>query len=395
MYSDILIAGAGASGLTTAYLLAKKGLTVTIIEKNSTIGKKIIVSGNGKCNITNKNISSNRFYGNRDFIEEFLKEYNYKKIEEFFKELGVELIEEKEGKVFPLSKESHSIISHFKYALETLKVSLHLNTNLENIEKKDDFFIIQTSKETFKSKYLLLSTGSPSAPHLGGDETGAKIASFLGHTLKPFQPALVQLCSNEKWIKNCAGVRIKSKVTLLNKTSKEGDLLFTNYGISGLVILDLSYEILSQKLSKLNIDILPEHSKENLKKLFLSRKTDSKPLELWLDGIIPKKLIPIILKNANLLNSNEKDLTNKKISSLIYAIKNLTITVTGSKGFKGAEVAYGGISTDEIDPKTMKSKKIENLYFAGEIIDIIGERGGFNLHFAWLSAIRVAKSISK
>jgi predicted Rossmann fold flavoprotein len=221
----------------------------------------------------------------------------------------------------------------------------------------------------------------------------------MGHSLIPRHPSLVQLCSDETWVKRCAGVKVEGIAKFYANgeyiTEKRGDLLFTNYGISGLAILDLSREVsihLAQfDYCELSLDLMPHYSKEKLTNLLLSRiqKNSDKPVTLWLQGILHKKLIPVILEQAKSRASTEKDLDRKEINKLVHAIKNLKLSISDTRGFEGAEVATGGIDTTEVDPQTMASKIVNNLFFAGEILDVDGDRGGFNFHWAWVTGLRV------
>jgi predicted Rossmann fold flavoprotein len=223
----------------------------------------------------------------------------------------------------------------------------------------------------------------------------------MGHTLIPRHPALVQLCSDERWVKPCAGVKVAGVAQLYANgeyiTEKKGDLLFTNYGISGLAILDLSREVSTRLANydycELNLDLMPELSKEKLTNLLLGRidEKSAKPIEIWLHGFMNKKLISIILEQSKCRAKQENELNRKEVSKLVYTLKNLKLSISDTKGFQGAEVATGGVDTTEIDPQTMESKLVPGLYFAGEILDVDGDRGGFNFHFAWVSGLRVSK----
>jgi predicted Rossmann fold flavoprotein len=225
----------------------------------------------------------------------------------------------------------------------------------------------------------------------------------MGHTLIPRHPSLVQLCSEETWVKACAGVKVAGIAKLYANgeyiTEKKGDLLFTNYGISGLAILDLSREVSTRLANfdycELSLDLMPEMSKEKLTNLLLGRvqKGSEKPLALWLQGIINKKLISIILEQSKCKIKEESGLNRKEINRLVHTIKNLKLSINDTKGFTGAEVATGGIDTTEVNPQMMESKRIPNLFFAGEILDVDGDRGGFNFHFAWVCGLRVGNNV--
>ncbi|WP_373029827.1 NAD(P)/FAD-dependent oxidoreductase [Sulfurovum sp.] len=396
---DMIVVGAGAAGLVSAITTARTGHTVLLLEQNNKIGKKILVSGNGKCNIDNKYISTNRFHGqNPHFIQEVLEGQGFDIVKKFFTSIGLELIEGKEGKMFPMSLQASSVVELLEYEAKRAGVEIICDCAVTSFSKEDDTFIVETSQGNKRCKKLLLASGSPAAPQLGGSNSGYAFATKMGHSLIPRHPSLVQLCSDETWVNACAGVKVAGVAQLYANgdyiTEKKGDLLFTNYGISGLAVLDLSREVSTRLANydycELNLDLMPELSKEKLTNLLLGRidEGSEKPIEIWLHGVINKKLISIILEQSKCKAKQENDLNRKEVSKLVYTIKNLKLSINDTKGFKGAEVATGGVNTTEINPQTMESKLVPNLYFAGEILDVDGDRGGFNFHFAWVSGIR-------
>ena len=396
----MIIIGAGATGLCAAITVARAGRKVTLLEQNSKIGKKILVSGNGKCNIGNRYIDLNRFHSqNPKFIEKVLEGRDFKVIEKFFTSIGLELIEGKEGKMFPMSLQASSVVELLEYEAKRAGVQILCDCTVTSIAKDTDTFTIETTQGTKTCEKLLLASGSAAAPQLGGSNSGYAFATKMGHTLIPRHPSLVQLCSGENWVKSCAGVKVAGTAQLYANgeyiTEKKGDLLFTNYGISGLAILDLSREastrLANYDYCELNLDLMPELSKEKLTNLLLNRiqKESKKPIDLWLQGVMNKKLINIILEQSKCKVKEEGALNRKEINKIIHSIKNLKLSINDTKGFKGAEVSTGGINTTEVNPKTMESKLVKNLFFAGEILDVDGDRGGFNFHFAWVCGLRV------
>lgn len=399
----MIVIGAGAAGLCAAITSARAGQTVTLLEQNNKIGKKILVSGNGKCNIDNKYINTNRFHSqNPSFIEEVLTDYHFEVVEKFFTSIGLELLEGKEGKMFPMSLQASSVVELLEYEAKRAGVQIICDCAVTSIAKDANTFTLETLQGTKTCEKLLLASGSPAAPQLGGSNSGYAFATKMGHSLIPRHPSLVQLCSEEAWVKACAGVKVGGLAKLYANgeyiSEKKGDLLFTNYGISGLAILDLSREVSTRLANfdycELSLDLMPELSKEKLINLFLNRigEGSEKPLNLWLQGVIHKKLIPIIVEQSKCKVKTEKELNRKEIGKLVYTVKNLKLSINDTKGFRGAEVATGGIDTREVDPKTMESKLVPNLFFAGEILDVDGDRGGFNFHFAWVTGMRVARN---
>ena len=389
-----------------AILIARKSIPVMLLEQNSKVGKKILVSGNGKCNIGNQRIVPSRYHSrNPRFIEEVLMGYGAEEIKEVFESMGLPLIEGKEGKLFPMSLQASTVVEVLAYEAQSAGVEILCDCAVQSISEDEKGFVLQTSLGIKPVILLLLASGSPAAPRLGGSFGGLGMATSLGHTLIPSCPSLVQLCTEEEWVKKVSGVKIEAVVKLYANSEyiaeKRGDILFTNYGISGLAILDISYEV-SQQLAifaycELSLDVMPGYSKEQLTNLLLQQINpgSSKPIMLWLQGFSNKKLIPIVLEQSKCRVKTEKNLNRKEIGKLVYTIKNLKLPISDTRGFEGAEVATGGIDTKEINPQTMESKRVKNLYLAGEILDVDGDRGGFNFHFAWTSGMRVAKAIIK
>ena len=405
MHNTIII-GAGASGLVSAIVSARRGKKVLILEKNKKVGKKLLATGNGRCNITNQRPTIDRFYShNPSFIAKVLEGYGYQGVKKFFKSIGLELVEGKEGKVFPMSLQASSVVELLEVECEQLGVEIRCEIEVQNIKKLKDGYELLHTKGREKVASIIIATGYLSAPQLGGVETGTIFAKSLGHRVIKPTPSLVQLTSPMNNLKRLAGVKVDSKVTFRPKNRKvihiQGDVLFTSYGISGLAILDISRavieEVIHTPIVTLEIDLIPKMSYEQLLSLLKKSlyKKSSKPLTLWLQGFINKKLILPILEPLQLKNSTVGSLSSniKKLDEIVEQIKCFKVKVDGSRGYKGAEVATGGVDTKEIDPKTMESKKHKGLFFTGEVLDVDGDRGGFNLHFAWVSGIRAGESI--
>ncbi len=399
-----IIIGAGAAGLAAAITLGRAGQQVTLLEQNSKVGKKILVSGNGKCNISNRHIDQHHFHSSDpEFIEEILDGYDLKKIEQFFASIGLVLVEGKAGQMFPMSLQASSVVELLAYEAQRVGVEIICDCTVSSIEREDELFNLETTQGTKHCNKLLITSGSPAAPQLGGNTSGYAFATKLGHTLIRRHPSLVQLCSEEDWVKGCTGVKVAGRATLYANgeqiTSREGDILFTNYGISGLAILDLSREVSTRLANfdycELSLDLMPKFSKEKLTNLLLNRidKESQKPLTLWLQGVIHKKLIPILLTQSKCKSRVEGELNRKEINKLVHSIKNLKLSISDTRGWEGAEVATGGIDTQEVDPQTLASKLVPNLHFGGEILDVDGDRGGFNFHFAWVCGLRVGGNI--
>lgn len=408
---DVIVVGAGASGLLTAIVAARRGKRVLVLEKNAKVGKKLLATGNGKCNIANMRPTLERFYSqNPKFLPQMLEGYAFQSIKQFFKSIGLELIEAKEGKLFPMSLQASSVVELLAMECELLGIQIELESNVEKITHQGNHFTVSIQKKNLQSKKVVIATGHCSAPQLGGVLDGLSLARGFGHKVVEHFPTLVQLTSphKESYLKRLSGVKIYSRVTLKSAhgtVQKEGDILFTNYGISGLAILDISRSVMeglsqNNKLT-LELDLMPKMSREQLKALLRKSlvKKSPKALEVWLQGFIHKKLIQTILATLKLEQATESSTVGwlasnqEHLETIVQEIKAFSFTVDGHNGYKGAEVAAGGVDTKEVDAKTMESKRQKGLYFTGEVLDMDGDRGGFNLHLAWVSALRAGESI--
>ncbi len=399
----IAIIGAGASGLVAAIVAARRGVKVQVYEKNNKIGKKILATGNGRCNVTNQNIKTSNYHGkNSSFVNSSLNRFNTSTCKEFFSELGVELVEGQRGRLYPRSLQSSSIVELLVYECERLGVEFFLNTKVDKITKKGNKFCLHVEEKSLHVNRVLVATGGLAMPTLGSCDSGYEFAKSFGHTIVPTHPSLVQLVCKED-LKPISGVKVEGSIEVYedgqSKTFANGDILFTNYGISGSAILDISrvvsHSLLFKRALHVKIDLLPEFSKEQLKNLLKKRLkySNGKSVALWLDGFINSKLARFIEKSLHVKSAD--DLNNKELTKLVYALKNLTLHVEDTKGFKSAEVTAGGVSTDEIDFQTMESKLQRGLFFSGEVVDIDADCGGYNLHWAWASGMSAGNNISQ
>jgi len=363
---DIFVIGAGASGLMFGALNPKKDFI--ILESNSKVAEKIRVSGGGRCNITNKEIDKTRYLADASFVDEVLKAFTYRELLSFFDE--IEFVKRKKNQFF-CKKSSSEVLDFFIKRIDRKKILL--NHKVEDVEYEKDRFVIHTNRATFKSKKLIVASGGVSFPQLGVSDIAYKIAKKFGHEITALKPALVGLTlqRDDFWMKKLSGISVEIKVKVGEKEFL-GDMLFAHKGISGPVILNSS---LYWEKGSMSIDFLPG------KKLVLKdkRKQISSNLPL------PKRFIKEFLQNLNLKDKVVEKLNKDEIEKLSI-LKSYKLAPAGDFGYKRAEVTKGGIKTDQIDPKTMQSKLQKGLYFLGECLDVTGELGGYNLHFAFASA---------
>lgn len=409
IYHDLIIIGGGASGLMAAIVAKDFGVDVAILEGNDRIGKKILTTGNGRCNITNNKISNpySNFHSENDlFFQEVLNNFNIDDTKNFFLSLGLPLVELENGKLFPKSLQASSVVDIFRMALEDKNIPLYTNCKVNCINKNGNFIINTTNEDykIFSCQKLVLSCGGKSAIKTGSDGSGYKLAKSLGHKITDTLPGIVQLKLDYPYLKSISGVKFNGSVSLkINQKvvkTEYGEILFTDYGISGPPILQLSHHA-SKHLSKgsnveLIIDMFPDESNEYMEN-FLSTHFSMfgyREISSCLIGIINKKLIPTLLKDSGIKNIHTpcSNIEWKHINQLISKLKNWTFNCIDTNGFSNAQVTVGGVDTKYVNPSTLESKVTENLYFCGEILDVNGDCGGFNLQWAWSSGYVAGKS---
>lgn len=407
MNSKIAIIGGGAAGLMSAIVAARSGGDVTLYEHNSSVGKKILASGNGRCNIINTTATADDYFGiDPHFATYALKQLPFADFIEFCHSIGLLLDIKDDGRCYPLSNEAKSVLNALNSAAKNAGVKILIDTKVTKISKTENSFLVHTDHDKMKFDKLLIATGSQAAPQLGASDDGYSFARTFGHTIIPTYPSLVQLHLNSKIHHKMAGVKTFAEVTLFvnNKEVEkvQGDILFASYGISGLAILDISQKaslaLLNQHKVMLNINLLPRFNAQQLSDLLhqLIAAVPNHTLETLLGGLVPAKTVAHLCEAA-VVNPLKAvfTLTPKEINKLLELIANWKFEVIGTHGFKHAEVSGGGIATKDVNHKTMESKLVKGLYFAGEVLDIVGRRGGYNFNFAWASGMIAGKEMVK
>lgn len=395
MKQQIIIIGAGASGLAAGISAAREGASVTIMEHTARPGKKLLSTGNGKCNITNLQFPKDAYRGNQpDFVFPALHTVTVSQTMDFFRELGI-VLTERNGYVYPNSGQASTVLEAMLFELEHLGVRIMTECPVKEIKK--DLTVI-TDHGKHRGDRIILAAGSMAAPKTGSDGSGYSLARKLGHHIIEPLPALVQLRCKEKWYKQAAGVRTDALVTLKidgkAAASDRGELQITDYGISGIPVFQISRyaarALNEGRKAEAQLDFLPELSPTDLEKLLLTRHRQFgyRPAEEFLHGVLNSKLAKILLKEAGIgRESWVKEITEKEIKNLVRCIKELKTIIVSTNTFDQAQVCSGGVDTREVDPVTMESKLIRGLYFSGEILDVDGICGGYNLQWAWSSGI--------
>lgn len=400
---NIGIIGAGASGAVLAILLAEKGYRVTLIERKDRILKKLLVTGNGTCNYTNiKATYSNYFSIDKKISEDIFKEFSYKDVLEFFRSIGIEPSIEDSGKVYPNSYQASSVVDALRFKLESFdNIDIILNEDVEKIRKKNNKFNLTTNNAEYIFDKVILAAGGNSYKELGSNGSGYLLASKMGHTCTEIYPILVQLKSKKEYIKGLEGVKLpvilKAFVNGNKIREDKNELLFTPYGISGPTVFNLSYLTALYGFENVDfyVDFLPNIDKKELKKNIFDRiyRLGYLNSEYLLNGLVNKKLGLFLLKKSGLekLDIKVSKIDKSIINRLVDNLKNYHIKVYDTMGFSNAQVTAGGIKLSEVNNRTLESNIVKGLYIIGEVLDVFGDCGGYNLTWCFMSSFAVAR----
>ena len=405
---QIAVIGGGAAGLVAAITAAQTGCNVTLFEQNDRVGKKILASGNGRCNITNTQLHVDDYFGaDPAFVAPALEAFGFKRFEKFCVSMGLLLHIKEDGRCYPLSNTAGSVVTALQEKAREYGVTFVCGAPVTEVEKIAAEFHISSNDERFGPySKVLVATGSEAAPQLGANASGYRFAEAFGHTLFPTYPSLVALELDSALHHKMSGTKQEAEVTLyLGGKAEErvsGDILFTRYGISGFAILDISQKA-SEALQQyqevsIGLKLLPDFERQSLAEAIgkLAKSVPNYPVETLLGGLIPPKIARCICESSNIESTlRASELSTKSIKNLANTLCDWRFRVSDTHGFKHAEVSGGGVATAEVDAKTMESKIISGLYFAGEVLDIVGKRGGYNLHFAWASGYLAGTSMAR
>lgn len=396
--AKILIVGGGAAGMMAAISAAKCGHDVHLYEKNEKLGKKIYITGKGRCNVTNACDTEDLFNNivtNKKFMYSSIYTFDNNMVQDFFEEEGCPLKTERGNRVFPVSDKSYDIINALEHAMKKLGIHINLFSEVSDIivDNNTAKGIVVAGKKIMGDR-ILLATGGYSYPSTGSTGDGHSFAKKYGHDVTKCSPALVPFVAKEEWVKDLQGLSLRNcKVTLFNDNKiiyeDFGELLFTHFGVSGPTVLSASSyvtELIKKKELRLSIDLKPALDLQTLDERVLRDFEENKNRIFGnsLDKLLPKSLIPVVIERSEIpYDKKVNEITKDERKKLINTIKNFDLTLTGLRGFNEAIITHGGINVKEIDPGTMESKIIKNLFFAGEIIDVDAVTGGFNLQIAW------------
>lgn len=402
---DLLIIGGGAAGMIAAITAARNNKKVCIIEKLDKLGKKILATGNGKCNFTNEIMSPSCYNTDFDFMKHVLEQFSVEDCLKFFRSIGI-YPKEKNGYYYPNSEQASSVVVAFANELQRLKVSISYETKVLNLSSNDKDVVVETDKGTFLGDNLLIAVGLLASPKLGSDGSLFDIIKSTGHRFEPVLPALCGFYCKGINFKKVSGVRAHGTVTAIingkERSSDTGEIQFTDYGLSGIPIFQvsryLSKGIYNKDKVEVRINLFPDLDEIELVNELLYRKSilGEESLSYLFNGLLNHKLANMILEKAHLdENIMISSLTRQELENLAYCIQNAKVKVTNYRDFEFAQVCIGGIPLSDINLETFESKLVKHIYFAGEILDVDGICGGYNLHFAWASGYIAALHASE
>ncbi len=396
-----VIIGGGASGLAAAVFCARilGGEKVLLLEKAPRVGKKLLATGNGTCNITNRRADVSHYHGaNALFAEPALSAFPPQACVDFFESLGIVCSSREEGREYPLCEQAAAVLDCLRLEMNALGVREQCGAAVTAIRPENGGFAVLTAESTMYARHVIVATGGAAAPALGGSAEGYALATALGHRKTPLFPSIVQVKTDTTFVKAMKGLRTDAAVSFIlngeTLCSTVGELLFTEYGISGPAVMQISravgdWERRKNGTMEAIIDLLPAFSEEDLIAHLGSRP--ARTAEDFLTGLLHKRIGQTVCRAAGFSLS---DMVSD-YRRLAATIKRFTVKVIGTQGFGGAQVTAGGIDIGDIDPNTMQSRLIPNLYLIGEMLDIDGDCGGYNLQWAWASAYAAARAVSK
>ncbi len=388
---DVIIVGAGASGLMCALQCARRGKRVLLLEKERQAGRKILVSGNGRCNMTNAYVSAQDYNGDEKLLQSVLQKFPFQKCLTLFHELGVLTVQEEQGRVFPRTGKATAVAEALRLACIEAGVLFKTESRVIKIQKKKYFSLFLQSGERFSGRYCVLACGSRAYPQVGGSEDGYLLARSLGHKVTALTPALCALCVKEKAVSRLQGIRTQVRVRVWPGTEREianeGELLFTAYGLSGPAVLALSSAIgraLEQGAVPVAVDLLPEI--EN-KELFLKERAHhfaQRNAKEFFTGLLHENIANLLIDFAGIRKQLPvQQWTNNTWQTVAHILGAWPMHVLALRPWTEAMVTAGGVKCAEINYNTFESLCCPGLYVVGELLDIDGRSGGFNLHFAW------------
>ncbi len=391
----VAVVGGGASGLTAALTAARGGYEVYLLERQTRVGKKLAVTGNGRCNLANSRLSAEFYHGHDTaFAETVLQRFDTEATLRFFKELGLLTVTEDSGRIYPLSDQAGSVVDVLRFAAEEAGVKVRTEFEVVSVKKnRPKGFSLYSADTAVMSDKMIICCGGMAGGKAGGGKSGYELLQSLGHTATKLYPALVQIKTDNKYVRSLKGVRADGKAALCRGTEElavsTGEIQFTDYGVSGPAVFDISRAVSTAKGElTLHIDLLRNFSQKEVQRILETRRETMTHLttENFMVGLLHNRIGRTVLQYAGYdLVTPVGKLRESDISRIAAACKDFTLNVERTLGFEAAQVTAGGIRTAEFDPQTMQSLLVPGLYAAGEVLDIDGDCGGYNLQWAWAS----------
>lgn len=390
---DIIIIGAGASGIVTAINAKNENNRVILLEKNDRIGKKLLATGNGRCNYTNMNLSEKN-YSSPDFVKRTLGDFSNEDLINYFRILGLESTLDG-NRVYPISLKANSVLNILIYWLEKKGIEVKTKSQVKEIKKTKKGYEVITNEETLSADVVVAAFGGKAMPASGSDGVSFEILKKMGIRVTDLKPALTQLKLESKYLKHLSGTKVIGRARLLRREKvideREGEILFTNYGISGPPILDMSVN--TKEGDIIEVPLINNLKKDSIDMVYNRYYMfPDFSLEEFLMGLVDKKFIHYIVDSLDMDKNTAMNMISMgDFEKIIGLLLKSSFKVTGNTGFKNAQVTRGGVSLDEVSPENYEAKKYKDLYIIGEALDIDGDCGGYNLHFAFGCGYRLGK----
>ena len=407
---DIAVLGGGAAGLMAAFASAEaghNGLRVLVLEGNARVGKKLLATGNGRCNLSNRHVAPAHYHGDTGRAAALLKRFPPEKVAGQFASMGLLCRELEEGRLYPYSLQASSVLEILRLHLERQRVKVKCESLVTGVHREKEGFLLQTGTGAYRARKVIFATGGLAYPQLGANASGYQLLEKLGHSIVPLRPALVQIRTEPKRAKPLKGMRSHAEATLLadgtplQKTS--GEVQFTEHGLSGICIFELSRlagQCLEQKNKKVEValDLMPEYTESQIASLLhqtierLPTLPGSDLLGGMLNRNVGRELLRVVLPQ---LPKTAAQFSKGQLGTVSRAVKNFRFPVVGLLSWDSAQVTAGGVPLSEVDCRTMESRKCRGVYLTGELLNVDGDCGGYNLHWAWSTGMAAGRACAR
>lgn len=409
MSYDVIIIGGGAAGLAASVFLGRSamGRRIAVLEKGPRVGKKLMATGNGTCNLTNVKATAADYHGAPRLAKAALEAFSVAQTIDFFTSIGVDCAVRPDGKVYPLSEQAGAVLDALRLEAQALGVEMICDCKVTSLKKQGNLWRVTAEDAAYTARQVLVTVGGAAAPALGGSAEGYRLLTDLGCEKTPLFPSIVQIRTATDFVRSVKGIRVDATLTLRmdgrEMAQNCGEVLFTDYGLSGPAVMFISRPVADWERQKrgeitAHLDLLPDWDLDVLTTRIRQRsQLRGRTLEDLLTGLLHKRVGQTILRVAEVLPLTREvsTLTEEECVRIAKTIKNWKLPVTGTQGFGGAQVTAGGIAATEVDPSTFAVKRLDGVYAAGEVLDVDGNCGGFNLQFAWSSAFVAAQAITQ